>query len=228
MSETNDIVGTRIGVVDILYECDFKHKDGHKMYHVKCSECGWESDLRKSDITRMKKCCHVGVGGNYINFKNSWENQRLRKIFSDMKQRCYNKNDKDYRWYGEKGISICDEWLNNTKLFEQWALNNGYRDGLTIDRIEEDKDYCPENCRWITNVQNSKYKSTTFMIEIDGEIHSGKDWSRKLGIGVNIINKYIKRYGLDNTMNFIRAYMNSPKKELIGNQSYYDLYMMNN
>lgn len=226
MNNTKEnIIETRIGVLDVLYECDFKANDGHKMYHVKCSECGWEADVRKSDIKRATKCVHVSVSGKYINFKNKWNNKRIKRIFDGMKRRCYNENDYDYRWYGAKGIKICDEWLNNTKLFEKWALDNGYEDGLTIDRIDENKDYCPENCRWITLVDNTKYKSTTSMIEVDGEVHSGKDWSKKLGLGINTINQYVKRYGLEDTINFIRTYINSPRKKLIGNQSYYDLYM---
>jgi hypothetical protein len=226
MSNTNDIVGTRIGVIDILYECDFKHKDGHKMYHVKCSECDWESDLRKSDIKRMTRCVHVGAGGNYINFKNSWGNKRLRSIFSNMKQRCYNENDKDYRWYGAKGIIICDEWLNNTKLFEEWALNNGYKDGLTIDRIDENKNYCPENCEWVSCGDNSKYKSTTSLIDVDGVIHTGKDWSKILGLGTNVINRYVRQFGKDNTIEFIKRYKQNPDlKPHNKNQSIYSVYM---
>ena len=92
-----DIVGTRIGVLDILYECDFKTNDGHKIYHVKCSECGWESNVKKSDIKKTTHCTHIGINGNYIDFHNTWKNQRLKRIFNGMKRRCYNKNDKSYR-----------------------------------------------------------------------------------------------------------------------------------
>ena len=220
-----DIVGTRVGVLDVLYECNFKANDGHKMYHVKCSECGWETDSRKSDIKRAIKCTHIGLSGNLINFKHTWNNHRLKRIFENMKKRCYNEDTESYRWYGAKGIKICDAWINNPKLFEEWALNNGYSDELTIDRIKEDEDYCPENCRWVSHIDNAKYKSTTSYIEVDGEIHSGKDWARKLGLSINTINKYVSTYGLDNTISFIRTYMNSPKKELTNRQSYYDLYM---
>lgn len=156
-----------------------------------------------------------------------WSNSRIGRIFRDMKQRCYNKNGKDYRWYGAKEIKVCDEWLNNPKSFEEWALNNGYADELTIDRIDENKDYSPDNCRWITNIQNSKYKSTTFIINVDGEIHTGKDWSKILGFGVNTINKYIKKYGLDNTIEFIKRYLKNPELRLSisGNKNIYNLYM---
>ena len=225
MNKTNDIVGTRIGVMDILYECDFRNKDGHKMYHVRCSECGWEADEKKSDIKRMTKCTHIGVCGSYINFKNSWTNERLKRIFDKMKQRCYKKSDKDYRWYGAKGITVCDEWLNNTKLFEEWAFNNGYENHLTIDRLDENKNYCPDNCVWVTKEDNSKYKSTTSLIDVDGIIHTGRDWAKTLGLGVNMINRYINTYGKENTIEFIRRYMNNPTLKLQHGKSYYELYM---
>ena len=222
----DDIIGTRIGVLDVLYECDFKANDGHKMYHVKCSECGWESDSRKSDIKRSTRCTHISMSGNVINFKNTWKNERLETIFRGMKDRCYSEKDKAYRWYGGKGIKICEEWLNDPMRFEDWAINNGYNDNLTIDRIEEDKNYCPENCRWILRKDNSKYKSTTSLINVDGEIHTGKDWARKLGLSENIINLYVRKYGLNNTIEFIKRYMDNPNlKPKNKNKSIYSLYM---
>lgn len=153
-------------------------------------------------------------------------NKRIRSIFRSMKYRCYNPNSKDYRWYGAKGIKICDEWLNNPNLFEEWALNNGYTDTLTIDRIEENKDYCPENCRWISRINNAKYKSTTSLIEVDGEIHTGKEWAYILNLSPNLINRYIKKYGLENTVEFIKRYRaESSLQRFNMTQSYYELYM---
>lgn len=155
-----------------------------------------------------------------------WKNKRLEQIFKDMKYRCYNKNSKDYRWYGGKGVIICNEWIDNPGSFEEWALENGYDDTLTIDRIESDGNYTPENCRWITISQNTKYKSTTSLIEVDGEIHSGKDWSSILGLGPNRINTYVRTYGLDSTIEFIKRYISNPGlRPFNRNQSIYSVYM---
>lgn len=155
-----------------------------------------------------------------------WTSKRLKKIFYDMKARCYNVNKKDYRWYGAHGIKVCDEWLNNPRLFVAWAMANGYTDNLTIDRIDEEKDYCPENCQWITAKENSKYKSTTSLIEVDGVSHTGRDWSGLLGFGPNLINTYIRVYGLTNTIEFIRRYMAHPGIKPDFGQSYYNVYMV--
>lgn len=224
---SNDIIGTRIGIYDILYECEEKTKCNHKLYRVKCSKCGWETDMMKAQIDRAKQCKHIGLGNVYASTTSdfNWDNQRLKCIFRHMKERCYLEDNKDYQWYGAKGIKICDEWLKNPKSFADWSMANGYNDNMTIDRKEENKDYCPDNCRWISLEDNAKYKSTTYLISANGEIHTGRDWANILGIGTNKINEYVRKYGLDNTIKFIEAYLNNPGLKPKHKQSYYDLYM---
>ena len=222
---SDSIVGTRIGIFDVLYECDYKANDGHKLYHVKCIECGFETDIQKSGIARPKVCLHVGINQERRHFDYVWQNHRIGSIFNGMKKRCYNQNDKSYKVYGGRGIRVCDEWMKNPKSFEEWALANGYADNLTINRKNENKNYCPENCEWITGKDNSKYKSTTSLINVDGETHTGREWAAVLGLGTNIINTYVRTYGLDNTIEFIRRYKINPNLKPEGTQSYYSLYM---
>lgn len=81
------------------------------------------------------------------------KNKRLYNIWSCMKQRCNNPNNTAARWYHNKGIRVCKEWFSYD-CFQEWALSNGYRDDLTIDRIDSDKNYCPENCQWIPLKEN--------------------------------------------------------------------------
>lgn len=86
--------------------------------------------------------------------KTNGKNNRIYNIWNGMQQRCFNKNNAEYEKYSK--TSICEEWKNNYLIFEKWALENGYKKGLTIDRINPDEDYKPSNCRWITRSENSK------------------------------------------------------------------------
>lgn len=87
--------------------------------------------------------------------KHALSQTRIYHIFAGMKQRCYNEKNSNYWRYGGNGIKICDQWLNDFMEFYNWAQANGYGDDLTIDRIDPDGDYSPENCRWITLSENS-------------------------------------------------------------------------
>ena len=98
---------------------------------------------------------------------------RLYRILSGMKSRCYNENDKHFKWYGGKGVIICDEWIgeNGVQSFIEWALNHGYEEHLTIDRIDANGPYSPENCRWITlseNVERVERSTPHEIIETPG------------------------------------------------------------
>ena len=93
----------------------------------------------------------IGLAYGYgINKKKSMYIKRLGTIYDHMKKRCYDKENKSYKYYGNRGIKICNEWLLDRKQFYKWAFENGYNDNLTLDRIDVNKDYCPDNCRWIT------------------------------------------------------------------------------
>lgn len=85
-----------------------------------------------------------------------------------MRQRCTNENCHDYKWYGGRGIGICEEWDDFSK-FRAWALSNGYEEGLTLDHIDDDGEYAPNNCRWITIQAQQQNKHGMLSIEIGGE-----------------------------------------------------------
>lgn len=222
-------VGEKIGVYEILYMHDYKSNDGHKVYHIKCSECGWESDTQYRNIKNLSETCnHMKACGSYVNFngRNAWKNQRIKSIFDGMCFRCYNVNSEDYQWYGSKGIKICEKWIKDPTTFEEWALNNGYNDELTIDRIDSEKDYCPENCQWIPLEENVRKAGKVNWITVNGETLTGRQWSEKLGLGVNTINKAIKKYGIENTKKLIlKMIEDRPKsKQRKSRESWFSTY----
>lgn len=144
-----------------------------------------------------------------------------------MLNRCYSKKNKNYRWYGGKGIKICDEWINDYFAFEQWALSHGYKDGLTIDRKDSNKDYYPENCRWISRVSNSKYKSSTVLTEVDGISHTGKEWSLILNLGKNTINRMLRQYSEELVKEFIRRRLKDKTLIIKPGQTWLSVYKIN-
>lgn len=91
--------------------------------------------------------------------KYNFRIMKLYNVWKTMKERCRNKNTYMYYRYGGRGIDVCEEWKNNYMIFQNWALNNGYKDGLTIDRINNDGNYNPDNCQFLTNKENIRKKS---------------------------------------------------------------------
>lgn len=120
------------------------------------------------------------------------EVKRLQNIRAGMAQRCLNPNNKAYHRYGGRGITICEEWANDSGAFVEWALANGYQDGLSIDRIDNNKGYSPENCRWATRKQQQNNMRTNVLATFDGETHTCSEWAEIFGIDRNIFHHRLK------------------------------------
>lgn len=105
-----------------------------------------------------------------------------------MKKRCDNGNKN----YGGRGIKVCNEWKNSFNTFYEWALNNGYNETLTIDRIDVNGNYCPENCRWATITEQQNNKRTNVTIEYDGVSHTVSEWAKILNIKRETLVKRLK------------------------------------
>ena len=120
--------------------------------------------------------------------------RELRIRYKGMMSRCYNKNSWNYKWYGGKGITVCDEWRNDFLNFRDWALENGYSKELTLDRIDGEKDYCPENCRWITWERQQNNKSNNHIVIVNGEQYSMSDASKKLNVNYFALRSHLRRH----------------------------------
>ena len=112
-----------------------------------------------------------------------------------MRQRCYNPKNKRYKEYGARGVTVCEEWLNNFEAFYEWAIANGYRDNLTIDREDANKNYEPSNCRWITAKEQANNKRNNNYITYNGETHTIAEWAEIYNIKYSTLYQRINRYG---------------------------------
>lgn len=112
----------------------------------------------------------------------------LYRIFSAMHDRCYNHKTKNYNIYGGRGIKICSEWYKNYQSFCDWALANGYKKGLTIDRVDNNGDYCPENCRWVTSKENNNNTSRNRRLTFNGTTHTLAQWAEIVNIKYPTMN----------------------------------------
>lgn len=113
---------------------------------------------------------------------------RLRKIWFSMKDRCFNQKNARYPRYGGRGITVCEDWMS-FDVFKAWAIESGYTDDLTIDRIDNDGDYCPENCRWADMRTQCNNRSTNHLLTLDGRTQTMSEWSRELAIPLGVIHQ---------------------------------------
>src|SRR5699024_7354378 len=116
-----------------------------------------------------------------------WDH-KIYAVWRDMKQRCLNPNNQQFDNYGGRGIEIYEDWMV-AKHFIEWAKNNGYKDGLSIDRIDVNGNYEPRNCRWVSMSVQRNNKGTNRVIEYDGKRKTIKEWSRKTGVNHETIRR---------------------------------------
>ena len=155
--------------------------------------------------------------------------ERLYGVWLGIKARCLYPNATGYKDYGGRGVGICEEWKNSYESFRAWALSNGYDPNAPygkcmIERIDVNKDYCPENCHWIPQIDNSKYKATTHLYTAHKEIHTGREWAKICNLGTNTINTIARNYSVEIAEKFIEARLDSPNEERIGNESWLEHY----
>lgn len=205
MKNFEDLIGkkfNRLTVIKLAYKKKIFKKDGssngyHKYWLCKC-DCGNSTIVcgikLKNGKTKSCGCYHseivrsIGINSK----KHGKSNIRLYKIYMKMKGRCYNKTKDNYKYYGGRGIIICQEWLDDFMNFYNWAITNGYKEDLTIDRINVDGNYEPSNCRWVDMNTQCNNKTTTKYITYLNETHSISEWSNIIGINRTTISYRLK------------------------------------
>ncbi len=147
-----NLAGQIFGRLSVIEEVG-RDKQHNALWLCKCS-CGNYKTTASNYLTRgQTKSC--GCLNKEIITKHGEWGTRIHNIWKGMRQRCNNPNHKYHPRYGGRGISVCDEW-DEYLLFRDWALSNGYADNLTIDRIDNDKGYSPDNCQWLTRAENTR------------------------------------------------------------------------
>jgi hypothetical protein len=161
---------------------------------VKCHcDCGKNSEVFVSALLNGRSkscgCLHSEIMHNVkAHYKHGFAHkERLYNEWKSMKQRCYNQNTNRYYRYGGRGVTVCKEWMDSYIAFREWAINNGYDDMLTIDRIDVNGNYCPENCRWVSIATQNRNKSNNVWIEFNGERHVVADWAKIKGLSIKLL-----------------------------------------
>lgn len=195
--EIKDLTGQTFGRVTAI-ECFGRNKHGEALWLCRC-DCGTETTVRGSHLRsgNTQSCgCRQRERMAETHRTHGGKGTRLYRIWESMKQRCQNSNRKAYRFYGAKGVRVCAEW-QEFEAFRDWALAHGYTDELTIGRIGSNKDYCSENCRWITQSENSRRASSKPVKCLEtGEIFlSATEASKSIGLNAHAVSEAIRNHG---------------------------------
>lgn len=182
-----DLSGQKFNRLTVVEQIG-RSKDGKVIWLCKC-ECGKYCKATTGGLkSGNNKSCGCLRKEAFTNRTHGLRYTRQYRIFHHMKDRCYNPNDSHYDDYGGRGIRICDEWLQDFKTFYGWSLKNGYRDDLTIERIDVNGNYEPSNCTWIKLEEQSENRRCNIRITYNGKTQNLKQWADELGM--NYIGLY--------------------------------------
>lgn len=202
MGKVKDITGQKFGRLTVI---KFLRIENHKAIWLCKCECGNLKEIATGALTsgNTKSCGCLNHEPTII--KHGKYDTRLYRILHDMKRRCYNKDSKAYNNYGNRGVAVCDEWLQDFQAFYDWSMANGYDDTLTIDRIDVNGNYEPSNCRWATRKQQNRNTRRNRNYTINGETHCLKEWCEILNLNYNTVRKRLNRlnWSIERALNIV-------------------------
>lgn len=179
----------------------------HKMAVCKC-DCGNIIEVRGTRIANktIQSCGCIAIEKHTKRLtKHKMYGTRIYRIWSGMKARCFRKALPEYSRYGGRGITVCKEWKNDFETFHQWAMANGYREDLTIDRINNNGNYEPTNCRWVTSKEQSRNTSKNKLLKYKGETHCASYWAEKIGLNYRtLLTRLRKGMSVENALEYQR------------------------
>ena len=202
VTKIKDLSGKKFGRITVL---KFHHQNKNKKSCFLCKcDCGKIFVVIGASLVSGNTCscgCFKQEDTKRRATKHNLYGCNLYWRWSNMIQRTTNPKDKFYKDYGGRGIIVCENWRKNFKEFYDWSKNNGYKRGLTLDRIDVDGNYCPENCRWTTQKQQARNKRNNHILSFNGEKHCISEWSEITGISYSALKYRIRKgWSIEKTM----------------------------
>lgn len=196
---TINLEGQKFGRLTVLYnatEAPTKEKPYPKKKWMCMCDCGVKKIVGTDPLVTGKSkscgCLNREMVSN-VNRTHGESKTRLYEIWKSMRSRCSKPHNTGYSYYGGRGIRVCEEWDNDFLPFKRWAVESGYNDSLTIERIDPDGNYEPGNCTWATRKQQSINRRSTHYIEVNGERRFIKEWAAIIGVCPAAIHQAIRK-----------------------------------
>lgn len=190
-SKVHDLTGQKFGLLTVI---GLAETDTRKTYWVCKCDCGNMKTVRSDSLLcgAIKSCGCIKRKQDEVNLtKNHRHKMSGTRIYSEwqgMKGRCYNKGSARYADWGGRGIEVCEQWRNSFESFYTWSMANGYQDNLTIDRIDNNGNYCPENCRWVGQQEQCRNRRSNINITIGNSTRTLMEWCEIFQVDYTNVN----------------------------------------